>query len=202
MANLTFHYGVMKTAKTASLLVAAYNFQTPERRIVLTKPGIDDRDGNLVSTRAGIAPRAVDFLIDPEMDIRSHMRDLGGPAVRKLFVDEAQFLTVPQVDQLADVAMGGVGVDAFGLRTDFQTRLFPATARFFEIADEFVEYNVPCSCDAGTDALFNLRYVDGVLVLDGDQVAVEKGEVRYECYCRACYIRVVEELALAPPKAE
>lgn len=192
MASLRFTYGPMKAAKTATLLIEAYNFEQREgRRIVVTKPSVDDRDGQEVSTRAGVQPRIIDFAITPEMNVHEQMSKLGGPAVSRFFVDEAQFLSTEQIDQLNLVAIDlDIAVEAYGLRTDFMTILFPGSKRLFEVASELRELSVPCNCEGGNNAIYNVRYVDGVFVAAGDQVAIEKGDTTYECLCPQCYHEV------------
>jgi thymidine kinase len=188
----------MRAAKTAELLIRAHNHeQGPNRRVVVAKPAVDDRGGDLIATRAGVEPRVADLLITPELDVLDYFRRLGGIPVSRLFVDEAQFLQPDQVDQLHELAtIDGVPVDAYGLKTDFMGRLFPGSKRLFELASDIVGLVVPCMCASGDNAQFNVRYVDGQLVLSGDQVAIEKGAVTYECLCSACYLTAKAEASL------
>ena len=194
MAKLRFTYGPMRAAKTATLLIEAHNFELREgRRIAVAKPSIDDRDGQEVSTRAGVVPRKIDFAITPEMDVHRRMTNLGGTVISRLFVDEAQFLNPEQIDQINAVALDlGISVEAFGLRTDFMSNLFPGSRRLFEVASELRELNVPCNCEHGDNAIYNVRYVDGVFIEHGDQVAIEKGNVTYECLCPQCYFDLTQ----------
>jgi thymidine kinase len=190
MARLRFVYGPMRAAKTANLLIDAFNYeQRPDRRVTVAKPAVDDRAGDQIATRAGVQSRRADLLITPELDVLSYFRELGGLAVSRLFVDEAQFLQPEQVDQLHELATtDDVPVDAYGLKTDFMGLMFPGSKRLIELASEVVGLVVPCMCAGGDNAQFNVRYVDGHLVLSGDQVAIEKGDVTYECLCSACYL--------------
>jgi thymidine kinase len=196
MAELNFTYGPMKAAKTAQLLIDAYNFEQREgRRILAIKPSVDDRDGQQITTRAGVEPRTVDFVITPDMNVYERLANLGGPLVSRCFVDEAQFLQPNQVDQLNSVALVlDIPVDTYGLRTDFMTKLFPGSKRLFEVASGLRELTVPCMCEAGGNAIYNVRYVDGKLMIDGDQVAIEKGNVSYECLCPQCYYQAIQSV--------
>jgi thymidine kinase len=182
----------MKAAKTANLLMDAFNYeQRIDRRIATTKPSIDDRDGQQIATRAGLSPRDIDFAITPEMNVFERMIKLGGPAVSRLFVDEAQFLTPEQIDQLNRVALEmDIPVDTYGLRSDFMTHLFPGSKRLFEVATKLRELEVPCNCESGAKAIFNIRYVGGKFVASGDQVAIEKDDVTYDSICAQCYHRL------------
>jgi thymidine kinase len=103
-------------------------------------------------------------------------------------VDEAQFLSESQVDDLLRIAIEeDVPVLAYGIRTDFQTVAFPGSRRLLEIAHSLEELKTICRC--GRKAMFNARKVDGVFVFDGDQVAIDGArEVSYEPLCGACYL--------------
>jgi thymidine kinase len=108
-----------------------------------------------------------------------------------LLIDEAQFLTRTQVDDLLRiVVMDGVPVLAYGIRTDFQTQAFPGSARLLELAHSLEELKTICRC--GRKALFNARLVGGRFVFDGDQVAIDEltaERVTYESLCAEDYLR-------------
>lgn len=104
-----------------------------------------------------------------------------------LLVDEAQFLTTEQVDELSDVVdCLNINVICYGLRTDFKTHLFDGSKRLFEIADTFEE--IKTTCDCGTEkCIYNLRIdSEGNVVTEGKQVEVG-GEDKYITVCRKCY---------------
>jgi thymidine kinase len=110
-----------------------------------------------------------------------------GSDVGCLLVDEAQFLSAPQVDDLLRIAVTeNVPVLAYGLRTDFQTRAFPGSARLLEVAHSLEELKTICRC--GRKAVFNARCVDGSFLFDGDQVAIDGEQVTYESLCGNCYL--------------
>ena len=108
------------------------------------------------------------------------------PQLKWILVDEAQFLTAEQVDQLAAlVDKFGISVMCYGLRTDFKTQLFEGSKRLFEIADTIEEIKSSCECD--NKCIFNAR-IDkyGKVVVDGEQIEIG-GDDRYTSMCRKCY---------------
>ncbi|MGO2471665.1 MAG: thymidine kinase, partial [Microbacterium gubbeenense] len=112
-----------------------------------------------------------------------------------LLIDEAQFLTRDQVDEVFRIAVeDGIPVMAYGIRTDFQTEAFPGSARLLEVAHSLEELKTICRC--GRKALFNARKIGGDFVFSGDQVAIDAAAatvssehfVTYESLCGACYL--------------
>ncbi len=208
MAKLYFRYGAMNSGKSTALLQAAYNYEERGQRVLLAKPAIDTKDAGSISSRLGMT-RAVDFLVGPDDDLRalfaahrSRLRraeidtllpDHGGMAadVACLLIDEAQFLTREQVDDLLRiVVLDGIPVLAYGIRTDFQTQAFPGSRRLLELAHSLEELKTICRC--GRKALFNARLVGGRFVFEGDQVAIDElsaDRVTYESMCAECYLR-------------
>lgn len=207
MAKLYFRFGAMNSGKSTALLQAAYNYEERGQHVLLAKPEIDTKGADQIASRLGVT-RDVDFLICPEDDVRSlfadHRRrvraeaaDAHVPAgaseadVACLLIDEAQFLTREQVDDLLRiVVMDGVPVLAYGIRTDFQTHAFPGSRRLMELAHSLEELKTICRC--GRKALFNARLVGGRFVFEGDQVAIDElaaDRVTYESMCAECYLR-------------
>ena len=151
--------------------------------------------------------RRVDLLVDTDDDLRAlgHRRALSvarpvrdGDGVPReaatlrevldcVLIDEAQFLTALQVDQLMEIALiDDVPVLAYGIRTDFRTVSFPGSRRLLEIAHSLEELKTICRC--GRKAIFNARKVGESFVFDGDQVAIDSGDVTYESLCGQCYL--------------
>ncbi len=212
MAKLYFRYGAMNSGKSTALLQAAHNYEERGQRVLLAKPRIDTKGADQISSRLGVT-RVVDFLIDPDDDVRGlfaehrsrvqHTHDeLAGlhrppTDVACLLIDEAQFLTAEQVDDLLRIAvLDGVPVLAYGIRTDFRTHAFPGSRRLLDIAHSLEELKTICRC--GRKAIFNARLVDGRFVFEGDQVAIDAStelsangvlEVTYESLCAECYLR-------------
>ncbi len=126
MAKLYFRYGAMNSGKSTALLQAAYNYEERGQRVLLAKPEIDTKGADQIDSRLGVT-RPVDFLVAPGDDLRSTFHVAAGHApVACLLVDEAQFFTAAQVDDLLRVAvLDGIPVLAYGIRTDFRTEAFP-----------------------------------------------------------------------------
>ncbi|MCT9820989.1 thymidine kinase [Microbacterium sp. W1N] len=191
MAKLYFRYGAMNSGKSTALLQAAYNYEERGQHVLLAKPEIDTKGADQISSRLGVS-REVDFLIGPDDDVRAllaeHRRRL--PDLACLLLDEAQFLTPSQVDDLLRIVVDdGIPVLAYGIRTDFQTRAFPGSARLMELSHSLEELKTICRC--GRKALFNARLVGGRFVFDGDQVAIDElaaDRVTYESMCAQCYL--------------
>lgn len=194
MSKLYFRYGAMNSGKSTALLQAAHNYEERGQRVLLAKPMVDTKGHRSIVSRLGVS-REVDFTLAREDDVhavfeaeRARLRAETGADVACLLLDEAQFLTGEQVDDLLRIAtIEGVPVIAYGIRTDFQTVAFPGSRRLLEIAHSLEELKTICRC--GRKALFNARTVDGVFVFDGDQVAIEVGEVVYESLCASCYLQ-------------
>jgi thymidine kinase len=193
MSKLYFRYGAMNSGKSTALLQAAYNYEERGQQVLLAKPAIDSKGDAEIVSRLGVS-RPVDFTIGPDdlvaevfMRERSRVISATGADVSCLLVDEAQFLSEEQIDDLLRIAIEeDVPVLAYGIRTDFQTVAFPGSRRLLEIAHSLEELKTICRC--GRKALFNARKIDGRFVFDGDQVAIEQGEVVYESLCGQCYL--------------
>lgn len=193
MAKLYFRYGAMNSGKSTAMLQAAYNYEERGQQVLLTKPQVDTKGDGAIVSRLGVS-RPVDFVLSPEADVyrefvlqRDRVLHETGVPVNCLLVDEAQFLSETQVDDLLRIAiLEGVPVLAYGIRTDFQTVAFPGSRRLLEISHSLEELKTICRC--GRKAVFNARKIDGRFIFDGDQVAIDQGEVAYESLCGACYL--------------
>lgn len=194
MAKLYFRYGAMNSGKSTNMLQAAYNYEERGQQVLLTKPQVDTKGDSAIVSRLGVR-RPVDFVIAPDDDVwelfaaqRGLVESESGLPVKCLLVDEAQFLSEGQVDDLLRIAIiADVPVLAYGIRTDFQTVAFPGSRRLLEIAHSLEELKTICRC--GRKAVFNTRKVGGQYIFDGDQVAIEDGiDVVYESLCGSCYL--------------
>jgi thymidine kinase len=193
MAKLYFRYGAMNSGKSTSLLQAAYNYEERGQAVVLAKPRVDTKGDQTIVSRLGVT-RSVDFTIDTSDDVYARFQAHRATVVRStgkdvacLLVDEAQFLSPQQVDDLLRIAIReNIPVLAYGIRTDFQTVAFPGSRRLLEISHALEELKTICRC--GRKAIFNARSIDGVFVFDGDQVAIDGVDVAYESLCGACYL--------------
>ena len=190
MAKLYFKYGAMGSSKTAQALITKYNYEENEMQVWLIKPSADTRDGeDILRSRIGLEAKVEVML--PDMDIYQEFchRRKGGCHV--VIVDECQFLTEDQIDQLrAIVDDFAVPVLCFGLRTDFQTRLFPGSRRLMELADCIEEIKTMCDC--GAKATVNARINDGYIVTEGAQVVLG-GNDCYIAMCHRCYKAGIRE---------
>ena len=185
MAKLYFKYGAMGSSKTAQALITKFNYEERGMSVWLIKPSTDDRDGATV-IRSRIGLRAEADVIFPQDDVRAMFDALDRRDV--VIADECQFLTPRQIDQLRElVDEEDVPVLCFGLRTDFQTKLFPGAARLFELADSITEIKTICEC--GSKATVNARIgPDGKVVTEGEQVLLG-GNDTYVAMCHACWRR-------------
>ena len=190
MAKLYFKYGAMGSSKTAQALITKYNYEENDMSVWLMKPGTDTRDGeNVVKSRIGLKSEAQ--VISPDMDVYEIYRTEKTGMVDAVIVDESQFLTIEQINQLrAIVDDFNVPVMCFGLRTDFQTKLFPGSLRLMEVADTIQEIKTICDC--GAKATVNARISDGYVVTEGAQVFLG-GNDAYIAMCHKCYVRGIRE---------
>ncbi|RFU20750.1 thymidine kinase [Geodermatophilus marinus] len=197
-AHLRFFHGPMDCGKSTLALQVDHNQSRQGRRGILLTQG--DRSARpRISSRVGLCREAVE--VAPDTDLRLLVRAswAGGERVDYLIVDEAQFLTPAQVDQLAElVDESHVDVYAFGLTTDFRTRLFPGTQRLLEVADDVQRVQVEVLCWCGLPGLLNARVAAGVLVREGETVVVadtaptsapgEDADVHYQVLCRRHHV--------------
>ncbi|MBE6975064.1 MAG: thymidine kinase [Ruminococcaceae bacterium] len=190
MAKLYFKYGAMGSSKTAQALITKYNYEENDLNVWLIKPSADTRDGvSILRSRIGLEAECE--VIAPNVDILA--RFLGSRVHRcdVIIADEAQFFTPAQIDQLrAIVNEYSIPVLCFGLRTDFQTKLFPGSMRLMELADCIEEIKTMCDC--GAKATINARINDGYIVTEGAQVVLG-GNDCYIAMCHRCYINGIRE---------
>lgn len=183
MAKLYFNFAAMNAGKSTILLQASHNYHERGMKTVLFTALLDDRFGQgKISSRIGLAKEAQTF--DAETDLFDYMNSLlDTDSIDCVLVDEAQFLSEEQVWQLAHVADKlNVPVMCYGLRTDFQGKLFPGSAALLALAEDVREIRTICWC--GRKATMNLRIgTDGVPVSEGEQVVIG-GEESYISVCR------------------
>ena len=191
MAKLYFKYGAMGSSKTAQALITKYNYEENDMKVWLIKPSADVRDGaDVLKSRIGLQAN-VQTVTPQENIYRLFSRDQNGNC-DVIIVDECQFMTPEQVDQLRHIVNDfDTPVICFGLRTDFQTKLFPGSMRLMEIADKIQEIKTICDC--GTKATVNARIDgDGYIITEGAQVVLG-GNDSYIAMCHRCWIRGIRE---------
>lgn len=194
MAKLYFRYGAMNCGKSTSLIQVDYNYRERNMNTVIIKPATDTKGSDRVLSRLDIE-RRVDVLAaagDDLYEIVETWQKEKGP-VHCALVDEAQFLTASQVDQLFEVAvLLNIPVICYGLRTDFLLNGFEGSARLLLMAHSIEELKTICKC--GQKAIANGRKIDGQFVFEGAQVAIEgEASVEYESLCAQCYFKYKKE---------
>ena len=191
MAKLYFKYGAMGSSKTAQALITKYNYEENGLQVWLIKPSADVRDGeDILRSRIGLQAKVT--VIPPEQDVYLRFKEEKEGACDVIIVDECQFLTGPQIDQLRNIVNDyDIPVMCFGLRTDFLTHLFPGSLRLMEVADTIQEIKTICDC--GAKATVNARIdSSGHIVTEGEQVVLG-GNDAYIAMCHKCYIRGIRE---------
>lgn len=195
--KLYFVHGPMGSAKTLKLLTMAYNFEENGIPFMVLKPEIDTRDGEaLISSRVGLQRECA--TVSPTDDIFAAVSAYNNIMLSTLsklewiLVDECQFLTEQQIDQLAKIVDElAIDVMCFGLRADFESKVFPGSKRLFEIADTIEEVKSRCSC--GRKAIVNARFDENKqIVTSGEQIMVG-GNDMYKPLCRKCWNKLVSE---------
>ena len=191
MAKLYFKYGAMGSSKTAQALITKYNYEENDLQVWLIKPSADTRDGKTV-LRSRIGLEAECEIIPPEMDLLERFVQTRKGNCDVIICDECQFLTPLQIEQLREIVNEHViPVMCFGLRTDFQTNLFPGSLRLMELADEIQEIKTICDC--GAKATVNARIDEnGHIVTQGEQVLLG-GNDSYIAMCHRCWERGIRE---------
>ena len=188
MSKLYFRYGAMNCGKSSLLMQVAYNYNEKDRKVVIIKSSIDTKADDCLSSRIGLK-RKVDILIKPKESFKEYF-DYWKDNISCILVDEAQFLTENQINELWYVSkVLNIPVICYGLKTDFTSNLFAGSKRLLEIADEIEELLTICKC--GKRAKFNARYVNGKFTLDGEAVLIDGAEsnVVYESLCGKCYLQ-------------
>lgn len=186
MAKLYFKYGVMGCSKSAQALITKFNYEERGMKVLLIKPAIDTRDGkDVVKSRIGLSSEAYAVSADENLYdfyVKKHKDN------DVIIVDECQFLTTEQVDQLGDIVIDfNVPVLCFGLACDFTNHLFEGSKRLFEIAESVAEIKSVCRC--GAKATVTARFDDeGHILYKGEQVVLG-GNNRYTAMCRKCWLK-------------
>lgn len=180
MAKLYYYYGAMGSSKTANALMTHFNYEEVGQKALLCKPRIDTRDGaDIVHSRIGLSHACIsveELLMMPEQEIRAY---------DCIIVDEVQFASPEQIDKLSDIVdFMDVPVVCYGLRADFQNKLFPGSERLIAIADVIQELKTVCWC--GRKATCNMRYNEHGVVRSGPQVMLGAND-SYVALCRKHY---------------
>ena len=193
MAKLYFRYGAMGCGKTMQLLQVAFNYEERGHKVCVIKPATDTKNGTKLLTRIG-PERETDFCFSRDEDIYQRIiKDYAD--VHCILVDESQFLTPAQVDQLMMVVIKlDIPVMAYGLRLNFRREDdgFEGATRLLQIAHDIEEIKTICQC--GRKATYNARFLDDKFICDGPGVLIDgTTKVEYRALCPACYQKYLEE---------
>ncbi|MER2007433.1 MAG: thymidine kinase [Psychrobacillus sp.] len=189
MASLHYVWGSMNSSKSAQLLMTWHNYEEQGYRVLVVKPKIDTRDGEYIKSRALDVRRKADIVIGKD--------DIGliyaiGLDYDVILIDESQFLTKEQVNELGDIVdFLNIPIMAYGLKTDYFGQLFEGSKRLIEIADKFQEIKTVCPC-CGGKAIFNMRIDEETKepVFGGEQISVG---FNYQPVCRKYYNELKEK---------
>ncbi len=187
MAKLYFRYGAMNCGKSTAIIQVAYNYEEKGKKILIIKSSIDTKGDNKIMNRSGLS-RKVDILLPPKVSIKPYIKE----PIDAILVDEAQFLTPNQVDELYEISkLNDIPVLCYGLRCDFKMEGFPGSTRLLLIADTIEEIKTICKC--GKKATINVRLVNGIPTLKGNQIAIDgENNITYESMCGKCYLKFKE----------
>lgn len=183
MGKLIFYYGVMGCSKTANALMTRFQYIERGKKVLFIKPAIDIRDNIdntiLIKSRIGIQAEAI--AIPTNATIKEYLIQ---DSYNVIICDEAQFLTPMQVVELR-ILSNSIDIICYGLRTDFQTQLFPGSKRLLELADEIREIESVCKC--GKKATINARFnQDRKIIYTGNQLELG-GNDKYIGLCWDCW---------------
>lgn len=191
----------MNASKSASLLMKAHSFEERGISCVCIKPMIDNREGtDTISSRIGIKRECI--TVEPEENIFNLIKKVVDECdlqmvdhPKWILVDESQFLTKEQIEQLSDIVdYLDINVMCYGLRTDFTTSFFEGSKRLMELADDIEEIKISCSC--GRKAIVNARIdSNGNVITSGEQILIG-GNDRYIPLCRKCYKNEIKKRIL------
>ena len=190
MSKLYFRYGAMNSGKSTHLMQVAHNYEERGMKVILIKPATDKKGGDKLVSRLGVV-RKVDILCLEKMNIYEEIQKWQEVKfkVNCILVDEVQFMTKEQVDQLFKIAVVlDIPVICYGLRTDFMMEGFEGSTRLLLLAHSIEEMKTICKC--GRKAILNGRKINGEFVFEGEQVAIDNiDNVQYESLCGHCYFR-------------
>lgn len=187
MKKLYFKYGAMGSSKSAQALMAAFNYNQKGYNVLLMKPVVDNREGKkVIASRIGLSRECEVFGRDE--NLYDFVKARAGTDV--VIVDEVQFCTKEQVDQLKQLTLEDYVVLGYGLLTDFRTQLFEGSKRMVELAESLQE--IKCVCKCGKKATVNARIVNNRVVTEGDVIKIG-GDESYESMCYKCYLKYQKE---------
>ena len=190
MSKLYFRYGAMNSGKSTHLMQVAHNYEERGMRVILIKPSTDKKGGDKLVSRLGVE-RKVDILCEKKMDSYEEIKKWQEVKFKIdcILVDEVQFMTKEQVDQLFKIAVVlDIPVICYGLRADCMMEGFEGSTRLLLLAHSIEEMKTICKC--GRKAILNGRKINDEFVFEGEQVAIDNiDNVQYESLCGHCYFK-------------
>ena len=194
MAKLVFRYGAMNSGKSTALMQVAHNYEESGMRVLILKPLVDTKGADKIVSRLGVS-RKVDISVATDCNIFDTVKKLncGDGKLACVLVDESQFLTRNQIDELLMLtALEDLPVIAYGLRTDINTNGFEGSTRLLELSHSIEEMKTICEC--GKKAVFNARKTNGEFVFEGSQLAIDmENNIEYQSLCALCYLEKKKE---------
>lgn len=194
MSKLHFKYGTMNSGKSIDLMRTAHNYEEVGYEVIVMKSIIDTKGSDKLDSRIGLQ-RNVDILIEKEASILKLIKNKLTEKTACIFVDEAQFLSKKQIDELYFITKKiNIPVICYGLRTNFMAESFEGSRRLLEIADVLEELKTLCKCKE--IARFAARKVDDEYVLFGNEVEIDgkTKNIVYEPLCGKCYLEKVKKI--------
>lgn len=194
MAKLHFKYGTMNSGKSIDLMRTAYNYEEMGYKVLVLKPMIDTKGENKLSSRIGVE-RVVDVLIPLDSLVLPLIKNKITDNLACIFVDEAQFLSKNQIDELFILTKKfDIPVICYGLRNNFKMEGFSGSIRLLEIADELEEIKTLCPC--GEIARYAGRKTNGKFTIEGNEVVIDgsKDNIEYVPLCGKCYLKKVKKI--------
>ena len=186
MSKLYFRFGAMNCGKTTALLQVAHNYEEKRMNVIVIKSSIDKKGDKKIVSRLGIE-REVDLLISPKEKI---LDNINLKNINCILVDEVQFMPREQVKELWMIAkLKNIPVICYGLKTNFKGELFEGSKAVLEFADELEELATICEC--GKKAKFNARLSNDEYIYEGEEVAIDGIDAKYEPLCGKCYLNKV-----------
>ena len=201
MAKLLFKYATMNSGKTIDLLRTAYNYEENNGKVIILKPKVDTKGENKITSRIGLE-REVDYLVCYDDEIFTLLKGKLDD-VNVILVDEAQFLSKKQVEDLGIITKAlNIDVICYGLRVNFRGELFKGSKKLLEEADALDELVTLCECRKV--ARFVGRKVDGEYKLDGPEIIIDgsKSNIEYVPLCKECYLTKVKNIDLNKVKED
>ena len=190
MKKLYFKFGVMGSSKSAQVLMTAFNYKQKGVNVLLLKHSVDTRDLKnekpVIASRIGLSSECEVF--DSNTNLFDLVKNFSQTQV--VIVDEAQFCTAKQIEQLKEVTLLDIPVICYGLKTNFKGELFEGSKRLLELAESIQEIKSVCRC--GGKATMNARIVNGLVATKGKEIQIG-GDEAYESMCYACFKRYQTE---------